>query len=130
MKDNHLLRINLNITVILVIGFALTAVLSYRANYQASLDNIEQVSSLTAEGIYYRLTTRFTKPVNISLTMAHDNLLVRHLTGEARHPEDRRTSKPPGNIWTPTGKNMVLIRSFWFPRPRDAITISRASTVS
>lgn len=89
MKDNHLLRINLNITVILVIGFALTAVLSYRANYQASLDNIEQVSSLTAEGIYYRLTTRFTKPVNISLTMAHDNLLVRHLTGEARHPEDR-----------------------------------------
>ncbi len=89
MKDNHLLRINLNITVILVIGFALTAVLSYRANYQASLDNIEQVSSLTAEGIYYRLTTRFTKPVNISLTMAHDNLLARHLTGEARHPEDR-----------------------------------------
>lgn len=88
MKNDHLLRININITLILVIGFALTAILSYRANYQASLDNIEHVSSLSAESIYYRLTTQFTKPVNISLTMAHDNLLVRHLCDETRHSDD------------------------------------------
>lgn len=88
MKNDHLLRININITLILVIGFALTAILSYRANYQASLHNIEHVSSLSAESIYYRLTTQFTKPVNISLTMAHDNLLVRHLRDETRHLDD------------------------------------------
>ncbi|MEE0814456.1 MAG: cache domain-containing protein, partial [Desulfovibrio fairfieldensis] len=89
MKNDRLLKINFNITLVLVIGFTLTAILSYRANYQASLDNIEQVSSLTAEGIYYRLTTKFTKPVNISLTMSHDNLLARHLSEEMEHLKDK-----------------------------------------
>ena len=89
LKNDRLLKINFNITLVLVIGFTLTAILSYRANYQASLDNIEQVSSLTAEGIYYRLTTKFTKPVNISLTMSHDNLLARHLSEEKEHLKDK-----------------------------------------
>lgn len=59
--------------------------LSYQANYKASLDNIEQVSSLTAEGIYYQLTSMFAKPVNVSLTMAHDSLLVNHLSEEEKY---------------------------------------------
>ena len=88
MKNKHLLKINLIIAIILVIGFVLTAVLSYRANYRTSLDKMEQISTLTAEGIYYRLTTKFTKPVNISLTMAHDSLLASHLSGEPRHGDD------------------------------------------
>ncbi len=88
MKNKHLLKINLIIAIILVIGFVLTAVLSYRANYQTSLDKMEQISSLTAEGIYYRLTTLFAKPVNISLAMSHDNLLVSHLAREPRYTED------------------------------------------
>lgn len=89
MKDNNLLKTNLLISFILIIGFALTAVFSYQANYQASLDNIEQVSSLTAEGIYYQITTRFTKPVNISLTMSHDSLLMDHLSEEKERLEDQ-----------------------------------------
>lgn len=72
----------------LIIGFSLTAVLSYRANYQSSIDSIEQVSTLTIEGIYYQLTTMFARPVNISLTMAHDSLLVDHLTHESEHLGD------------------------------------------
>ena len=88
MKNKELARTNLLISIVLVIGFALTAVFSYRANYQASLDNIERVSSLTTEGIYYRLTTMFAKPVNISITMAHDSLLIEHLLGEGEHLED------------------------------------------
>ena len=50
--------------------FRLIATLSYRANYNASLVKIKQVSSLASEGIYYRLSTMLTKPVNISQTMA------------------------------------------------------------
>lgn len=76
MKGNKLLRTNILISVILIVGFSLTAVFSYQANYRASLDNVEQVSSLTTEGIYYQLTSMFTKSVNASLTMAHDSLLV------------------------------------------------------
>lgn len=96
MKNNRLFKTNALVSLILIIGFALTAMLSYRANYQASLDSIEQVSSLTAEGIYYQLSTKFTKPVNISLTMAHDSLLKNHLLEEPSRLEDEeyiRTTK-------------------------------------
>lgn len=88
MKNNKLFQTNLLVSIILVVGFILTAFFSYRANYRASLDNIEQVSSLTAEGIYYQLTAMLTKPVNISLTMAHDSLLVDHLLAEDSYLDD------------------------------------------
>lgn len=88
MKNNKLFKTNLVISIVLLIGFALTAVFSYRANYQASLNNIEQITSLTAEGIYYQLTTRFAKPVSISLTMSHDSLLVEHLLDEKNRMDD------------------------------------------
>lgn len=76
------------ICIVLIIGFTLTAVLSYRANYRTSIDSIEQVSTLTTEGIYYQLTSMFARPVNISLTMSHDSLLVEHLQQEQAHLTD------------------------------------------
>lgn len=89
-KNRELLKTNLLVSVILVCGFLVTAFFSYQANYEASLNNIEQVASLTTEGIYYQLTALFTRPVNISLTMAHDSLLVAHLEGEEAHLEDEQ----------------------------------------
>lgn len=88
MKNKELLRTNVLVCVVLLLGFSVTAFFSYRANYQSSLNSIEQVSSLTTEGIYYQLTALFTKPVNVSLTMAHDSLLVSHLSDEGNHLED------------------------------------------
>lgn len=88
MRNNKLFRTNLLVSIILIVGFIFTAILSYRANYQASLVNIEQVSSLTSEGIYYQIAGMFTRPVNISLTRAHDSLLVNHLLSEPEHLED------------------------------------------
>lgn len=75
MKKNILARTNGLVCLVVVAGFLLTALLSYKANYTASLQSIEQVSKLTSEGIYYQMSTTFTKPVNISLTMANDSLL-------------------------------------------------------
>lgn len=89
-KNRELLKTNLLVSVILVCGFLVTAFFSYQANYEASLNNIEQVASLTTEGIYYQLTALFTRPVNISLTMAHDSLLAAHLEGEEAHLEDEQ----------------------------------------
>ena len=89
-KNRELLKTNFLVSVILVCGFLQTAFFSYQANYEASLNNIEQVASLTTEGIYYQLTALFTRPVNISLTMAHDSLLAAHLEGEAAHLEDEQ----------------------------------------
>ncbi|WP_455653678.1 sensor domain-containing diguanylate cyclase, partial [Phascolarctobacterium sp.] len=68
--------------------FALIATLSYRANYNASLVKIKQVSALASEGIYYRLSTMLTKPVNISQTMAHDSLLIKLLEEEGSRYQD------------------------------------------
>lgn len=87
-KNSRVFKTNLIIGVILVIGFVFTALLGYRANYEASLNNIEQVSVLTADGIYHQISTLFTKPVNVSLTMAHDSLLRDHLAAEAQHLAD------------------------------------------
>lgn len=83
MKNNILLRTNLLVCLLITIGFLMTAVLSYQANYSAAIQNIEQVSTLTSEGIYYQISSTFTKPVNVSLTMANDSLLKELLRAEA-----------------------------------------------
>lgn len=88
VKNKKLFKTNLTISIILIIGFVLTAVFSYQANYQASINSIEQVSSLSAEGIYYQLSSLLSKPLNISLTMAHDKLLEDYLSKEADHLEE------------------------------------------
>lgn len=94
MKNRILLRTNLLICAILLIGFLLTALLSYRANYSAAIENIEQVSTLTSEGIYTQISSIFTKPVNISMTMANDSLLKTLLSKEREGPEDETFLKP------------------------------------
>lgn len=42
MKNNKLLKTNLLISIILIAGFVTMAIFSYRANYQISINNIEQ----------------------------------------------------------------------------------------
>lgn len=88
MREKELLKTNLLVSMILTVGFALTAILSYRVNFQASMDSMEQVSSLTAQGIYYQISGMLTRPVNISLTMAHDSFLAEHLLKEPEQGED------------------------------------------
>ncbi len=93
LKNNKLLKTNLLVSIILVIGFMLTAIFSYRANYRTSLNNIEQITTLTTEGIYYQLSARFTRPVSITLTMAHDRLLIDYLSEEQQHLKDDQYAK-------------------------------------
>ncbi len=88
LKKNILVQTNVLVCVVVVIGFFLTALLSYRANLSTSLKSVEQVSDLTSEGIYYQMSTTFSKPVNISLTMANDSLLHDLLAQESKHLED------------------------------------------
>lgn len=88
MNGYKLLRTNLIVSIVLIIGFILTAVFSYRANYQSSIDSMEQISTLTAEGIYHKITDLFAGPVHISLAMSHDSLLVSQLQSEEEHLDD------------------------------------------
>lgn len=88
MKRNLLVRMNILVCLIIVAGFIVTIYVGYHINYNSSLRDIEQVTTLTSEGIYYQLAATFTKPVNISLTMAHDQLLISYLNQEHAHVDD------------------------------------------
>nr|WP_306799458.1 sensor domain-containing diguanylate cyclase [Anaerostipes caccae] len=82
------------------------------------MDNIEQVSSLTSEGIYYQMRTIFAKPVNVSLTMAHDSLLIEHLSDRASREDSGRYEK----------KTMDYLRSYQEKYKYDSVFLVSAST--
>ena len=61
MKNRILLRTNLFVCIVVIVGFLLTAILSYRSNYSSSINNIEQVSapvSYTHLDVYKRQVIR------------------------------------------------------------------------
>lgn len=89
MEKNVLLRTNLLVCIIIIIGFLITAAISYRTNWDVYEKDIEQVSNLTMESISHQIDSNFTKPVNVSLTMANDSLLKSFLADESEHLEDR-----------------------------------------
>ena len=88
MKGRILLKTNLLVCLVIAAGFLLTAMLSYRSHYSASLESIEHVSELSSEGIYYQMNNILTKPVNISQTMANDRLLKDLLLQESDRRRD------------------------------------------
>lgn len=89
MKKNVLFRTNLTVCVVIMIGFVITSFISYRSNCGIFRKDVENVSKLTSEGIYHQIDSIFTKPINISLTMANDSLLKDFLEGEQGHLEDQ-----------------------------------------
>lgn len=88
MRKNILLKMNLLVGSVIVLGFLLVAALNYRHNVSLFMHDIEDVADLSSEGLFYRMEYIFAKPVNISLTMAHDSLLKIFLEDEPEHMED------------------------------------------
>ncbi len=76
------------VCTIILIGFLVNAWINYSSEKEISTDNIEHVSLLTSEGIYYRIKSIFSKPINISLTMANDSLLKSFLDEEEDNIDD------------------------------------------
>lgn len=87
MKKHILVRTNLIICLIVLVGFAAVAVLSYRANYESSVADIEQITTLSSEGITFRLSNALAKPLNVSLAISHDTLLRTLLLEEPLDPQ-------------------------------------------
>lgn len=82
MKKNVLFRTNVFICTVIVLGFLATSFISYRSNTGIFKKDVEHISTLTSEGIYHQIDSMFTKPINISLTMANDSLLKTFLMEE------------------------------------------------
>lgn len=88
MKKNMLLRTNILVCTIITIGFIVTSMISYHSNTSIFKKDVEHVTMLTSEGIYYKLDKILSEPVNVSLTMANDSLLKSFLAIEALHLND------------------------------------------
>lgn len=88
MKEKIVLRTNLFVCIIIVIGFVITSMISFYSNQGIFHEDIERVSELSSEGIYHRIDSIFTKPINISLTMANDSLLNSFLNEENQRLND------------------------------------------
>lgn len=88
MKKNLLLRTNIMVCLVIILGFLATSTISYCSNLDICRKDVEQVSYLTSEGIYNKIDSYFTKPIHISLTMANDHLLKTLLQGESQRLED------------------------------------------
>lgn len=76
------------VCIIIILGFAATSIIIYRYNKGVLINDTENISLLTSEGIYNRIDSIFTKPINISLTMANDSLLKNFILEEEQHIED------------------------------------------
>lgn len=88
MKEKVLLKTNVFICVIIIFGFFITSIISYHSNKQIFQKDIEEVSNLTSEGIYHEIDTIFSKPINVSMTMANDTLLKEFLKEETLKKDD------------------------------------------
>lgn len=81
-------RANALICVIILLGFALTSYISYHSNREAFEEDAERVSMLTSESIARDIDARFTRPIDVSLTMANDSLLKERLAVELDRLDD------------------------------------------
>ena len=110
---------------------------------------MEHIALLTAEGIYHQIDSIFAKPINISLTMANDNLLKNFLIDEEQMADEGifiqtlqsyllayknkyhydsvfqwtpETRNHNDIYFWPTKINIIMIPCFWCPLERTAIT--------
>ena len=88
MKKDALLKTNIFICVIIVFGFTVASLVSYHSNNGIFKEDVEHISTLTSDGIYYQIDAIFSKPINISLTMANDHLLKDFLLQENTRGND------------------------------------------
>lgn len=90
IKNKVLLKTNMFICIVIILGFLVTSIVSYRSNTGIFKQDIEHITSLTSDGIYHQIDSIFTKPINVSLTMANDSLLKTFLTEEQTHADDEK----------------------------------------
>lgn len=88
MKNKLMLRTNLFLCAILIVGFIAVSIINYQSNFRALKKNIEHVSDLTSESIYYQINACFAEPVSVSKTMANDSLLKSFLAKEPERKND------------------------------------------
>lgn len=79
MKKSKLLHTNIFIAIIIIVGFIATSIISYRSNMGLYKENVEHVSKLASDGLFYKIEAVISKPLQVSLTMSDDSFLKAYL---------------------------------------------------
>lgn len=82
MHKNYAFRTNFFICLIIIIGFSVTSVISYRSNMDTLKKEAESVTRLASEGMMYQIDAIFAQSIHVSQTMAHDSFLINFLSQE------------------------------------------------
>lgn len=86
MKKDILWRTNVFLSLAILLGFSAVTFIDYDLSRGLFEKDVERVSSLTSEGIHYRIDALFAGPLNVALTMANDRLLREFLQNETGSP--------------------------------------------
>ena len=82
MDRNFKIRVNILISVIILVGFIVVGATSYMTYSEIIKEDIVNISKLTATNIYSDIRNELTKPIFVSLTMANDTFLKDWLNDE------------------------------------------------
>ncbi|TCO69074.1 sensor domain-containing diguanylate cyclase [Marinisporobacter balticus] len=82
MKNSEKYKINLFISIIIVIAFITTMFINYKTYSKLITEDIKNISKLTGTNIYSEINNELIKPVFVSLTMANDSFLKQWLYKE------------------------------------------------
>lgn len=88
IRKDILLRTNLLVCVVIMLGFIITTWIGHRTNHNIFKRDIENVTGLSSDGIYHEIDTIFAKPIHISLTMGNDQFLKSFLETEQFYTDD------------------------------------------
>lgn len=85
IANPSLLRMNLLISILVIIGFVFVAITSFFSFDRLFRTDIEAVSRLTSETIQANVNSLMSRPINVSVTMSHDTLLKELMEMEAQN---------------------------------------------
>ena len=88
MRKNLLWKTNIFLCCVVLSGFLATSIISYNSNKGIFRKDVERISALTSESVYHQIDSYFTKPVNVSRTMANSRLLKDFLQKEELLPDE------------------------------------------
>ncbi|MEG1755437.1 MAG: diguanylate cyclase [Clostridia bacterium] len=83
MVNKNRFTVTLTISSIIVVGFVLSVISSILSFQSLFRKDVEAVSELTSENIFVNINNLMDRPINVSITMAHDTFLRDFMNKEA-----------------------------------------------
>lgn len=81
-------KVSLLISMIVLLGSIVTGIITYSAYNKILKDSTRNIAELSAMNVYSEIDNELTKPIYVSLTMAHDSFVIDWLSREDSTNQD------------------------------------------